>query len=68
MSDTLLLERSGDVATLTLTGGGRAFVDKNHPTSVYVAYPNVNLQVEVYDPAHGRARKLVTSGQLVPVS
>jgi hypothetical protein len=42
-------------------------VDKNHPASVYVAFPNVNLQVEVYDPAEGRARQLVTSDKITPV-
>jgi hypothetical protein len=55
------------VSTLRLVNGGLAFVDKKHPTSVYVAYPNVDVQVEVYDPAPGRARQLVTSGQLAPV-
>jgi hypothetical protein len=55
------------VATMKPAGGGLAFVDKTHPTSVYVAFPNVDLQVEVYDPVHGRARQLVMSGQLAPV-
>jgi hypothetical protein len=55
------------VPTITLADGGLAFVDKKHPTSVYAAYPNVDLQIEVFDPAAGRARQLVTSGQIAPV-
>jgi hypothetical protein len=55
------------VATMDLDNGGLAFVDKKHPTSVYIAYPNADFQIEVYDPAPGRARQLVTSGQVSPV-
>lgn len=55
------------VPTLKLAGGGLALVDEKHPMSVYVAYPAVDLQVEVYDPSPGRARQLVTSGRIAPV-
>jgi hypothetical protein len=55
------------VATMKLANGGLALVDVKHPTSVYVAYPAVDLQVEVYDPAPGRARQLVISGKIAPV-
>jgi hypothetical protein len=55
------------VPTLKVEGGGLAFVDKERPTSVYVVFPNADLQVEVYDPHPGRARHLVTSGQVAPV-
>jgi len=55
------------VPTIKLADGGLAFADKKHPTSVYVAYPNVDLQIEVYDPAAGRAQQLVSSGQIAPV-
>ena len=55
------------VPTMTVAGGGVAFVDAKHPTSVYVAFPNENVQVEVYDPAAGRARRLVNSGGIAPV-
>jgi hypothetical protein len=53
--------------TLKLAGGGLAFVDEKHPTSVYLAYPDVDVQVEVYDATPGRARQLVTSGTIAPV-
>jgi hypothetical protein len=55
------------VPTMNVDNGGLAFVDKKHPTSVYIAYPNTDFQIEVYDPAPGRARQLVTSGQITPV-
>ena len=55
------------VATISVDNGGLAFVDKKHPTSVYVAYPSVDFQIEVYDPSSGRARQLVTSGQIASV-
>jgi hypothetical protein len=55
------------VPTMNVDNGGLAFVDKKHPTSVYIAYPNADFQIEVYDPAPGRARQLVTSGQVRPV-
>jgi hypothetical protein len=55
------------IPTLRLPRGGLALVDARHPTSVYVAYPAVDLQVEVYDPSPGRARQLVTSGRIAAV-
>jgi hypothetical protein len=47
--------------------GGLAFYSKSSPTHVYLAYPGLNVQVEVYDPAGG-AQALVTSGQIGRVS
>ncbi len=52
------------VPLLKVANGGVGFVDDKRPTSVYVAYPNVDVEVEVYDPAPGRARRLVTAGQI----
>lgn len=48
-------------------GGAVAFYNSSSPTSVYLAYPNSNLQIEVYDPSAARARKLVTSNAIRPV-
>ena len=53
--------------TLSLAGGGVAAVDGKHPTSVYVAFPGVNFQIEVFDPSAARALQLVSSGRVVPV-
>jgi hypothetical protein len=55
------------VKTMSVDNGGLAFVDKKHPTSVYIAYPSADFQIEVYDPSSGRARQLVTSGQIALV-
>lgn len=55
------------VKALPIGNGGLFFVDKKHPTSVYVAYPGVDFQIEVYDPAPSRARQVVTSGKIGPV-
>ena len=51
----------------SIAGGGVAAVDGNHPTSVYVAFPGSNYQIEVFDPSAARARRLVSSGLVVPV-
>src|SRR5439155_21671172 len=37
--------------TLSIGSGGIAVVDGNHPTSVYVAFPKSNRQIEVFDPS-----------------
>jgi hypothetical protein len=55
------------VPTIKLAGGGLAMVDNQHPGSVYVAYPSSDLEVEVYDPAPGKALQIVASGRIVPV-
>jgi hypothetical protein len=55
------------VPTTKLRGGGLAFADKTRPTSVYLAYPAWDYQIEVYDPSPDRARRLVVSGKVVPL-
>ena len=35
--------------------------------SVYLAYPDSDLELEVYDPAPGRAMELIRSGAIRPV-
>jgi hypothetical protein len=47
--------------------GGFAVYAQSASTNVYVAYPNQNLQIEVYDPSPKRARSLITSGRVAPV-
>jgi hypothetical protein len=51
----------------SIARGGLAVVDGKHPTSVYVAYPRSDYQIEVFDPSAARARRLVSSGLVVPV-
>jgi hypothetical protein len=53
--------------TLKVKGGGTALVNKNTPTSVYLAYPGSKDQIEVFDPDPAKALELVTSGKIQPV-
>ena len=62
-----LARRSGSVR-VGVGKGGVAFYKSKTPTSVFLAYPGSDYQIEVYDPSPGRARELVTSGQVVAVS
>jgi hypothetical protein len=59
--------RAQGVRTIRLARGGRAFQHETHPRSVYLAYPGLDLQIEVYDPIPGRARQLVAAGRITPV-
>ena len=58
--------KAGSVG-VPVNGGGVAFYSEATPTSVYLAYPGSDYQVEVYDPLPERARELVSSGQVEPV-
>jgi hypothetical protein len=51
-----------------LPGGGLALVDTRSPSSVHIAYANVDYQVEVYDPSPARAQSVAFSGRVRPVS
>ena len=48
--------------------GGVGFYATTRPTNLYVAFPGVNAQVEVYDPSARVVRRLVAAGKLAPVS
>jgi hypothetical protein len=50
-----------------IPGGGIAFVDKDDPRSVHLAYPGVDYQVEVYDPSPARSLHVARSGAVRPV-
>lgn len=52
---------------IDIPGGGVAAVSKEHSTSVYVAFPSVDYQVEIYDPDAAVARKVATSGAVQQV-
>ena len=62
-----LARRSGSVK-LRIGGGAVAFYDPSSPSNVYFAYPGSSYRVEVYDPSPAEARRLVSSGQVVPVT
>ena len=53
---------------LRLPRNGIAVYNRNAGTNVYFAYPGTRFQVEVFDPNPRRARQLVTSGKIRPIS
>ena len=67
-SAVLAIAKRPGATQIKLSNGGIAVTDPAHPTSVYLAYPNGTLEVEVFDPTTGRARQLVENGAIVPVS
>lgn len=46
-------------------GGATVYFSRDQPESVYLAYPGVDVQIEVYDPDSKQALQLVNSGQIV---
>ena len=44
--------------------GGIVVGNEASPNTVYVAYPDADLQIEVYDPEAGKAREIATSGAI----
>ncbi len=61
------LAKKSDETSFTAPGGAIAVYSQASPTNVYLAYPDSNVQIEVYDPSPKRARRLITSGQIAPV-
>jgi hypothetical protein len=47
--------------------GALVVSNESSPTSVYLAYPSEDIQVEVFDPDADRALELATSGAIRPV-
>jgi hypothetical protein len=47
--------------------GGLVLVNPAENTSVYLAYPGSDLQLEVYDPTPGRSMSLIRSGAIQPL-
>jgi hypothetical protein len=56
------LEKVANGKGIQLPGGGLAAVDESYPKSVHLAFPNVDYQVEVFDPSPARALEVATSG------
>lgn len=52
-------------STLSTSGGGIAVQDKEHPSSIYLAYPASAYQVEVFHPSPAVAARTVLSGGIV---
>jgi hypothetical protein len=56
-----------DTVKIGVGGGAAAFFNKKYPLSAFVSYPGSSYQIEVYDPAPGKARKLVAAGKVKAV-
>lgn len=50
-----------------IANGGSAYAKGPQATSAYMAFPGVDVQIEVYDPEAGKALSLIRSGAIVPV-
>lgn len=48
-------------------GNATVYFNRQSPGSVYLAYPGIPVEIEVYDPNPKRALQLVNSGQIVAV-
>jgi hypothetical protein len=50
-----------------LPGGGLAYMSSKRPTSVYLAWPGSDYEVEVFDPSPKHALDLVLRGKVAPL-
>jgi hypothetical protein len=48
-------------------GGGVVYFSRKQPESVYLAYPDEDVEIEVFAPSFEQALQLVTTGKIVPV-
>jgi hypothetical protein len=60
------LKRKG-TTKLSVPNGGVAVQDSAHPTSVYLAFPNSSLLLEIFAPNPSAARSIAKSGTVVPL-
>ena len=68
VSDVRAAGRRDGATVLRLGDGGIGVVTRDRPANVFVAYPGVATQVEVFDPTPGAARAAVSSGRVRPVT
>jgi hypothetical protein len=59
--------REPDGVLATAPGEAVVYFSRDEPKSVYLAYPGVNVEIEVFDPNFTHALQLVNSGLIVPV-
>jgi hypothetical protein len=61
-----LAKKPGE-SSFTAPKGGFAVYSKAVPTNVYLAFPDSDVQIEVFNPVPAHARALISSGRVVPV-
>ena len=59
--------RRAGAVTIRPAGGGLAVYDRARPTSIFLAFPSVDRQIEVYHPSAAEARRLVRTGAVTGV-
>jgi len=62
------LARRQDSVSFALPRNGLGVYSRARPTSVYLAFPGEDVQVEVFDPNAQRARRLARNGRIRPIS
>jgi len=61
------LSKHPNEKTIPAPNGAIAVYSTAAPTNIYVAFPGEDVQIEVFDPSVAKARRLVTTGRVVPV-
>jgi hypothetical protein len=61
------LEAVAHGASISLPNGGLALVNSSYPQSVYLAFPHVAYEIEVYDPRPSVSRAVALTGRVQPV-
>jgi hypothetical protein len=56
-----------DGVLATAPRNGTVYFNRQSPTSIYLAYPGEQVEIEVFVPNFEQALQLVTSGRIVPV-
>lgn len=59
--------RRPGAVSLELPGAAIAVFDRRRPTSVFLSRPGASYQVEVFHPDAHEARRLILSGEIVPI-
>jgi hypothetical protein len=67
LADLRKLGQNPGAILISIPGGGSAYAEGPDSTSAYLAFPEIDTQVEVFDPQGGNALHLIRSGAIVPV-
>jgi hypothetical protein len=67
-ADVRAAGRRDGSTTIRLPNGGVAAYERARPTNVFVAFPGVAAQIEVFDASPARARAIVARGGVQPVT
>ena len=62
-----VLKKQADAKAIPGPNGSIVLVSSSKPTSVYIAFPNVDYEIEIYDPSPAVALSTAESGDVQPV-